>query len=907
MREKQSEPEKQHKLFQLNTLFKHPALIVVITAIITVFFALQLPRAELDNNNFRFVPADDPALIDSSNIDETFGSSLFILVGLERKYGTVFEKEFLERIRNYVNEIEKIAIVTNVNSLMTTDYITGRDGSIIAEDLVPDDFSGTPEEIAELKRKIMSWNLYERALVSDDFSATQIMIPLDVDTEYAGTREVSDSFIIIRDIAHRMFDGYAEVYVTGLPVISATVNEAMSKDLVVLIPLVIVVVLFVLFFSFRRFSMVALPLLTVAVSAIWSIGAMPLFGIKLSIISTVLPVIMVAVGSAYGIHVVTHYMSDIRGRIFTREEHRQLIFELVRKIGKPVLLAALTTFAGFASFIFTSVLPIREFGYFSSFGVMASFAVALTLIPSLLIIRGPGRQKQQDITAADQSEAHDPISTSIAVFFSTIAKKKRFVLFVTAVITLFSLYGLSKVIIDNVMVEYFKSSTDIVKSDRFIREQFGGSKVVSIVVEAETSEELLHPDVLTAMDGLSAYLAKVPEVGKVIGFTDLVKRINQVFNESESPDGLGFAEDYSDGGGSGDIWGSFGYEDGGYIEGSYIDGSFTDDDGGFDSFDDSIYAYDDNFYDGTSSGSFAGEITLPELMALLDDAALGSRNMSAGDLVRELKRLTNYDGVSYYEIPSDAARYGKTSRDELSWVVANYLILLSGSIDEYANDPNEPTAIKSTVQLRTVGQADSDVAISAMYGYIDAYFPKNVKVTIGGSALVEGSLNDLVVESQLISVIISLLMVFIIIAVSNRSFVAGIIGIVPLSISILINFAVMGFLGIKLNIGTSMIASVSVGIGIDYTIHYIESYKREYKLSGGQGNYIAETFAVSGKAILINAVSVGAGFAVLLLSQFNMLAEFGFLIALTMCTSAIVSLTVIPALLTLIEPKFVTK
>jgi predicted RND superfamily exporter protein len=200
---------------------------------------------------------------------------------------------------------------------------------------------------------------------------------------------------------------------------------------------------------------------------------------------------------------------------------------------------------------------------------------------------------------------------------------------------------------------------------------------------------------------------------------------------------------------------------------------------------------------------------------------------------------------------------------------------------------------------------------------VAANFPASVNVTIGGSAMVESSLNRQVVRSQIISVIISLVLVFIIIAASNKSLAGGLIGIVPLSISILINFAVMGFLGIKLNIGTSMIASLAVGIGIDYTIHYMEAFKRELAEFGitdlarlnknprEKSGFLAKTFAVSGKAIIINAASVGAGFAVLIFSRFNMLGDFGLLIALTMGTSALVSLTVIPALLLALKPGFV--
>jgi len=172
---------------------------------------------------------------------------------------------------------------------------------------------------------------------------------------------------------------------------------------------------------------------------------------------------------------------------------------------------------------------------------------------------------------------------------------------------------------------------------------------------------------------------------------------------------------------------------------------------------------------------------------------------------------------------------------------------------------------------------------------------------------VESSLNDQVVQTQVVSMLFSIICVFIIVSLANKSLIAGIIGIIPLSISILINFAVMGFAGIKLNLGTSMVAAVAVGIGIDYSIHCLEAYKREYLAASGRGDFLRQVFFSSGKAIIINALSVGAGFAVLILSNFVMLGDLGMLIAITMFSSAFVSLTVLPALLALIKPKFIYK
>jgi len=866
----------------MEKFFKRPFVIVAVITLITLFFAAFLPKVELDNNNLRFVPADDPALATSRWIDETFGSSLFILVGLKSEYGTVFERELLNRIRSYADEVKDISIVKEVVSLVSADYITSVDGMIVVEPLVRSDFSGAAEEIAELKRRLLSWDLYERAMVSDDFTATQILIPLTISMEDAGLPETNEKFLVIRDMAHNMFDGLCTVYVTGMPVIVATVSEEMTSDLRLLIPLVVVVVLAVLFFSFRRLSRVVLPLLTVAIAVIWSVGAMPLFGFKLSVISTVLPVILVAVGSAYGIHVVTHYLTDRGSAELSRDEHRLLVLKVLRKIIKPVFLAALTTFAGFFSLCFTSVNPVKEFGYFSSFGVIAAFIVAVTLIPSLLIIRGPEKKKD--------GGKEDAYSNIIADTLMVVARKKRTVFAFAALVIVISIYGLTKIISDNAMIEYFKPDTEVAKSDKFIRENFGGSKVINVVLRGESSEIILHPDTLTALDGLGEYLSKNPNVGKLMGFTDMVKRINQVINADADAAGLERIER------SPDSFGDFGF--GGF--------GFADDFGfGFD---------DEDFSDSSSFNDYAPlpqaeekTFTQSEFFAILDRASSVSRELSANDLVRELKKQVNYEGSAYYEIPADPERYGKDTPEELQKLVSEYLVLISGGISSYANNALEPTAIKTTIQLKTLGMDDSQVIFDAIDRYLAARVPKDVNVTMGGATMVEGSLNNLIVQSQIVSVLISILGVFIIMAISNRSLIAGFIGIAPLSISILVNFAVMGFAGIKLNLGTSMVASVSVGIGIDYSIHFIEAFKREYRQYKGGADFLWHSFNSSGKAIIINAVSVGAGFAVLLLSRFNMLCDLGLLIAITMFTSALVSLTVLPVLLVALKPKFVTQ
>ncbi|MDR0663458.1 MAG: MMPL family transporter [Spirochaetaceae bacterium] len=874
----------------MTKFLKYPALTLGVIAVITVFFAFQIPRAELDNNNIRFLPEKHDARMISKYIDDTFGGNSIILIGLERPYGNVFEPEFLARLKEFAETAENVEFVKDVTSLMSTQYITSEGDSIVVDDMVPEYFSGTAEEIAELRRRLASWDMLRGSIVSDDLSATQVVINLNVTTEEAVGPEVTASLIKIRNLAREMFNGMAEVYVTGQTLINATINEAMVKDNMLLIPLVVVAALAVLFFSFRSFTFVFLPLLTVIISVIWTIGATALAGIKLSIITTLLPVILVAVGSAYGIHLVTHYIEDTRNGVLTAEQHREAVFSLVGKLIKPVALAALTTLAGFISFCFTSVVPIREFGYFASFGVAACFITSVTLIPTMLIIRGPRKQKK----SAKKDSSEDFASRIISGVFLAIAGKKVTILVVAAIFTVVSLYGLSKIIVDNVLIEFFQNETEISRSDEFIRKYFGGSKDLTLVVEADSSEELLDPAVLGAIDGLSAYLAeRVPLTGKVAGFTDIVKRINQVFNADERPEGLAKRNTAAPAGGYED---GFGF--GALEEKDFGFGALEEDDFGFG-------AFEEARADSASGAYSLDEYGVADLFALLDAAAGKSASQSGSDLTRELKKLVNYDGAAYYEIPVDPSRYGMKTSDELRLLVSNYLVLLSGDLDSgYANDPIEPTAVKTMVQLRATGNREVLEVIDTINGYIAANFPKNVRVIIGGSAIQEAAVTGLIVNAQIVSVVISVIMALIIVGLSYRSLAAGLIAAIPLALAIIGNFAVMGYLGIKLNIGTALIASVAVGIGIDYTIHFIDFFKHEYQ-NGGGGDFLGRVFTGCGKAILINALSVGTGFAVLAFSRFRILAEFGGLIALSMFITALVSLTVIPALLTTVKPKFI--
>ena len=885
----------------------------------------MMPKITFDNDVFNFVPKTNPARMAIADMTKTYGSQIFMLIGLESKSGDIFTPDKFRKMGELTAKLKKLDFVASVTGIMDTQYIRAEGKDIIVDPLVPEGFSGTPAEIALVKEKILSWDVYRRSLVSDDYTSTEIMINLDSATDDSANWKdhVDPKRVLYKEIKEVIATtdlGGFTTYISGMPVFTVLFTDNLRKDLVTLVPLVILVVVATLLLSFRRLGGLLLPLVTVLVSTIWTMGLMAMMHQPLSILSTVIPVLMVAVGSAYGIHIVSHYYDEMKlhPEGLDPVENAKLVRKTLAKVGWPVTLAALTTLAGFASNAITTIVPMQVFGIFSAFGVLAAFGVALTLIPALLTILGglpapsSGRAKKDAAVSMPDSAprgrrprtpgslgAIDALETVIA----KITSRPKTVIAATLVILAISVWGTSRVVVDNAIIEYFKESTDIARSDRFLRTKFNGTKTFSFIVKGANPGDLNKPEILGAMDGLSTYLETCsPDVGKVISYTQFIKRINQVFNIDEPAEG---------------------------IVRSTIPAASTVSSAGEPAFGFGAAAAEEPTFgfDAPATPPVAKSTAAPAVKAAplaasiasaqpkaLDLAALnaayartGSAEPTVAEWLAEINRARNYQGAAYYEIPTDPVRYGLASADDLSRVVSNYLVFLGDGTKSFANDPLEPSEALLTIQTRSTGNIGIQDIVDKGMAYAKEHFPEGYSIVAAGPAMVEKSITDSIIMNQVMSVVVSLVAVFLIMVVFYRSIAAGLIALIPLSVSILFNFCVMGLAGIKLNISTAIVASLAIGIGIDYTIHYISAYRHERLKTPDLLLVKERAIRSSGKAIIFNAVAVGAGFVVLAASQFNPLMFLGILIALTMATSSFAALIILPVVLDIFKPAFLVK
>ncbi|HRZ29193.1 MAG TPA: MMPL family transporter, partial [Spirochaetota bacterium] len=200
----------------------------------------------------------------------------------------------------------------------------------------------------------------------------------------------------------------------------------------------------------------------------------------------------------------------------------------------------------------------------------------------------------------------------------------------------------------------------------------------------------------------------------------------------------------------------------------------------------------------------------------------------------------------------------------------------------------------------------------AFLGMAKQYFPENdpyvEKIVVSGLPAINMTMNHMLFTQQIQSIVLTLGVVFLCCVFMLRSFLGGLMCIVPITMTVLINLGIMGWYDFPINYSTVLIASIAIGAGIDYSIHFVERFKIEYRDKGNDfQNAYFNTLNSTGRSIVVSSLSVGLGFGVLMLSTFKMLSTSGLMVALAMILAATAALTTLPALLNWLKPEFLMK
>ena len=287
---------------------------------------------------------------------------------------------------------------------------------------------------------------------------------------------------------------------------------------------------------------------------------------------------------------------------------------------------------------------------------------------------------------------------------------------------------------------------------------------------------------------------------------------------------------------------------------------------------------------------------MDDLQLFLDQQPHVGKTMSIADFIKRMNQSMHSDDPAFYKIPEDQN------------LISQYLLIYSlsgepGDFDSYVDYGYRMAHM--TVFLKTDSTAYTEELIAKIKVFAAANFPSDVKVRFGGLADAV-ALNEVMVHGKILNIMQIAAVVFLIASLVFRSLVAGIMVLLPLLIAVLVNFGLMGWTGISMNISTSLTSAMAVGIGADYAIYLIFRLREELAAGVEESTAVRNVMTTAGKAVLFVAIAVAAGYGVLLTSfGFNIHIWLAILIGTAMIVSAVSALLIIPALTLTFRPNFI--
>lgn len=910
---------------------RRPVAVLLAIAAATVALAVPASQIEYSDDVLRFLPERDPEVLRFRELGARFGGLSVGLLGIEAPEGDLFTPERLALLRAITKEVATVEGVAFSSSLTEMRDITvGRqddeDVAVVSElvgELPP---AADREAYRKLKRRVLSREHLHGALVSPDGTACLVLANLE---PYADHKRTADAIRARADALVAESGGVLRLHYGGAPFIGSYVATVARADIAKLTPWVSAAIILIVLLTARSVLGALVALSSVGVAIIWVTGLIALAGQPLTLVSSSLPMLLVALGSAYSIHLLTKVLSQLDEGA-TRPD---AVDAAVREVGPPVLVAGITTALGFLSFLVMNIQPMREFGLWMAVGTVVVVLLGMLIVPAACVL----------LPLQGRAGGRTPRWALAAMVGSARAVANRPLLS----LTMFALVGFTASLYISLlpgamdMRAFFDESSEPVHSEDFLDQRLGGA----VFLQVEARGDIKSPLVLRQVERLVHFAAADPAVSTVQSvIIPMVLAAEGLTGEARVP--------FSD-------------------KATRAIAALVEDDPNMKLIVDADWRYAllqiqlRSEHGRAALGlarrireaTFAGarglvprvKLTAEQAAVELDEVLAHLRTI-VGDQVKGTT-LAHAVGASAAldvkqveatlrrDIIDDELVYLKPDTDLGEMARTLTPPLLAGTLDAQGlhevisavADPEEleePEGLRKAVvhihgHLEALGRAavtgarvaavvaaapDADPALvrravavlADPYAAIpasaapDAESSEVVDFTVSGYPLVYEGMNDAVQRNQTLSLLMSLLLVVLTLSLFFRSLRVGFVASLPAGLTLLVMFAVMGVLRIPMDVGTSMIASIALGVGIDYAVHLVWRHGTPPPEEADAA--LEESLAATGWGIVINALEVTVGFGLLVFGTLVPTQNVGLLTAIAMLVSAASTLVLVPAL-----------
>ena len=811
----------------INQLYKkfleRPKLILIALILIFSFSVYNAKNFQLDASADSLLLENDPDLNYLRSVNERYSSEEFFVITYSPK--KKINEESLKELRKFVDEINNIKWVSKSISVLNAPLFESSDLPLI-EKIKNIQYIVTPGiEINRALNELKNSPVYKKLIINEDATTFGIVVYIKDNKEYLSALKANKIFLdkqqnsklsekdlkefesqnkILEKLKKEhnknlefynieirshisKYKNIADINLSGIPMIADDLISFVKKDITVFGSGVFIFIIITLWFIFRDIRWVIFPLLSCLLSIAIMVGMLGYLNWKVTVISSNFISIMLILTMEINIHYVERY-KQLQAE-FPKKKENYLTYLTTTKIFTPILYAVLTTALAFLSLIFCDIKPVIDFGWMMTLGLFISLFVSMILLPYLIIKFKP-----------KATPIHQSKESKLAEIFSSIALNQRFlVLAFSTIILILSIYGLTKLKVENSFINYFDKKTEIYQGMKLIDEKLGGTTPLEIILKFKDSDSKSN------------------------------KNDDDFFQDSDS-------NEYKD-----SYW-------------------FT------------------NFRVNNIVNVHQYLETLPEIGKVLSFYSV----LQLGEKINDNKKLGPLEmAILYSKLPDDIKKSIVTPYVSIENNEARISLRI---IDSNPNLNRKELLIKIQKDLEEKLKLNKD----------------EFKIT--GILVIFNNLLQSLFDSQIKTLGITFAGIFILLLILFKSLSWSIVAAIPNFTAALFILGSLGLFNIPLDMMTITIASISVGIAIDNSIHYIYRFREEFKINKNYKKTIEICHKSVGKAIVNASLTIVFGFSILIFSNFIPSIYFGIFTGLAMLTAMTLVLTLMPQLIAIIKP-----
>lgn len=504
--------------FIVRLILRNRPAILVIIGLLTVFMGWQGSKIQMSYEMARMLPKDNEYTIEYEDFKKQFGQDgsvifvaiedpdLFKIDHFNKWYDLSYELLEFDGVQEIISVARLYNLIRN-DSLKKFDFL-----NIVAEK------PGSQQELDSIKDVIYSLGLYDGLLFNKETGVSLMMITL--------TKEILNTkarIPLIKNIKEQIY-GFGEQFdldikYSGLPYIRTVTSKKVQDELLLFVVLSLVIASVLLFLLFRTGRAVLFAMIVVIIAVVWVLGTISLFGYKITILTGILPPLLIVIGVENSIFLLNKYLSEYR-------EHGNKIKALSRmisRIGNANLLTNATTATGFAAFIITSNELLIEFGIIASINILVTYLLSLFLLPILFSFFPVPSQKHM------KHLEKGPISKIVDKVIAIVINKRPVIYVITITAVVGGLIGITMLKTTGNVVDDISKKDKLYKDMIFLEKNFKGVMPLEITINTHKNRGILRLSTLRKIDQLQDTLATYPEFSKPLSVVEVVKSAKQAF------------------------------------------------------------------------------------------------------------------------------------------------------------------------------------------------------------------------------------------------------------------------------------------------------------------------------------------------------------------------------------------